>query len=113
MLHIFKRFSQLHLYKYSLRSTDLNGNKLIKNLNHYKHLTTSVIPEPPPEGLCCGSGCQNCCWLVYADELLDYYQHDGGDQKAFEALKNVQDPSAREFLKMELRMKIQFRNSKK
>ena len=69
---------------------------------------SNKAPEPPPDGLCCGSGCQNCCWLVYAEELLDFYKEDGKD-KAFQALKNIPDLSAREFVKMELKMKIQLK----
>lgn len=65
---------------------------------------TNVHPTPPPDGLCCGSGCQKCVWYVYAEELLDY--HKDGGKKALEALKDVPDPNIREFLKMELQIRI-------
>ena len=60
--------------------------------------------QPPPEGLCCGSGCANCVWFVYAEELISLYQ-DGGTA-ALKSLDQVPDPNIREFLKMELKMKM-------
>ena len=64
----------------------------------------SKPPDPPPEGLCCGSGCANCVWMVYAEELMDFYR-DGG-KAALKSLEKVPDPNIREFLKMELKMKM-------
>ena len=61
-------------------------------------------PKPPPEGLCCGSGCAKCVWFVYAEELMEHYQ-DGGTA-AMKSLDQVPDPNIREFLKMELKMRI-------
>lgn len=55
-------------------------------------------PEPPVE--CCMSGCANCVWIVYAQELQNYY-NDGGDA-AREAIEQIENPSLRAFLKLEL-----------
>nr|CDJ91667.1 Protein C49A9.10 [Haemonchus contortus] len=33
----------------------------------------SYPPVEPMEGACCGQGCSNCVWVVYAQELIDYY----------------------------------------
>jgi Oxidoreductase-like protein, N-terminal. len=63
-----------------------------------------VAPDPPPEGLCCGSGCAKCVWLVYAEELMVY--HNDGGEMALKSLDKVPDPNIREFLKMELRMRM-------
>ena len=60
-------------------------------------------PSPPPPGLCCMSGCQNCVWLEYAEDLSEYFK-DGG-KKAEEALDDIPDANLKAFLKMELRMK--------
>ncbi|VDO66003.1 unnamed protein product [Heligmosomoides polygyrus] len=35
--------------------------------------TRSGPPVEPMEGSCCGMGCTNCVWLVYANEVIDYY----------------------------------------
>jgi len=68
-----------------------------------KRISKAAVPEPPPAGLCCMSGCQNCVWLQYAEELSAYFQ-DGG--KAAEvALDAIDDENLKAFLKMELRMK--------
>ena len=55
-------------------------------------------PEPPVE--CCMSGCANCVWILYAEELKDYY-NDGG-KAAREALEQIENPSLKAFLKLEL-----------
>eukprot|EP00794_Sanderia_malayensis_P009063 gene9063-10031_t len=60
-------------------------------------------PSPPPEGLCCMTGCQKCVWLVYAEELLNY--HKDGGKLAEKALDNVPDENLKAFLKMEFKMK--------
>eukprot|EP00795_Rhopilema_esculentum_P009043 gene9043-16687_t len=60
-------------------------------------------PSPPPPGLCCMSGCQNCVWLEYAEDLSEFFK-DGG-KKAEEALDDIPDANLKAFLKMELRMK--------
>lgn len=67
-------------------------------------MTGAVVPGkgPPPEPptTCCMSGCANCVYIAYAEELKAYYS-DGG-QKAREALEQIEDPSLKAFLKLEL-----------
>ncbi|RUS88943.1 hypothetical protein EGW08_003279 [Elysia chlorotica] len=66
--------------------------------------TMKVVPgkgQPPePPITCCGTGCANCVWIVYAEELRDYYK-DGGEQ-AKQALEKIDDPSLKAFIKLEL-----------
>ena len=57
-------------------------------------------PPPEPPVNCCMSGCANCVWIVYAEELKNYY-NDGGDA-AREALEKIENPSLKAFLKLEL-----------
>ncbi|XP_067672367.1 oxidoreductase-like domain-containing protein 1, partial [Haliotis asinina] len=55
-------------------------------------------PEPPVD--CCMSGCANCVWIAYAESLKDYYS-DGG-KSAREALEQIENPSLRMFVKLEM-----------
>uniref|UniRef100_A0A224YF01 Protein containing Oxidored-like domain n=1 Tax=Rhipicephalus zambeziensis TaxID=60191 RepID=A0A224YF01_9ACAR len=57
-------------------------------------------PVPPGKEECCGTGCSNCVWLVYAEDLVDYYK-DGG-AKAAEEVAKIPDPNVRQFVKTEL-----------
>ncbi|XP_013387017.1 oxidoreductase-like domain-containing protein 1 [Lingula anatina] len=71
------------------------------------HATLDLVPGkgPPPEPptYCCMSGCANCVYLTYAQELLDYYK-DGGE-KAKQAIKEqVKDPNLQMFLLMEMNL---------
>lgn len=59
------------------------------------------IPSPPTN--CCMSGCANCVWLQYAEEISSQLQ-GGSDAARKIIMKEVQDPNMRSFLEMELRM---------
>lgn len=60
------------------------------------------IPPPPTD--CCMSGCANCVWVTYAEELAQIYK-DGG--KASErVLEAIEDPSLKIFLSLELKEKL-------
>lgn len=48
------------------------------------------------------SGCANCVWIQYADELSEKLL-DGTKQARQIIMKEVQDPNMRAFLEMELR----------
>ena len=47
------------------------------------------------------SGCANCVWIEYAKELEDYYK-DGSQANIDEALKKIEDPSFRAFIRIEI-----------
>ena len=86
----------------------VNGVVIPKNplylLLTKRNLKNASIPKPPPEGLCCGSGCQKCVWYIYAEELIHYYK-DNGIELAKKELEKVKDPNIRAFLLMELKIK--------
>lgn len=49
------------------------------------------------------SGCANCVWIQYAEELSSQLR-DGSDIARDVIMKEVQDTNMRAFLEMELRM---------
>ena len=60
------------------------------------------IPEPPTN--CCMSGCANCVWITYAQELAQLYKDSG---KAADSVMNaIDDPSLKMFLNLELKEKL-------
>ncbi|XP_032221097.2 oxidoreductase-like domain-containing protein 1 [Nematostella vectensis] len=67
-------------------------------------------PSPPPAGLCCMSGCQNCVWLQYVDDILQYYKENKAKGKentvkVKDILQEIPDESVRTFVKLELGIK--------
>lgn len=60
----------------------------------------SDIPDPPTD--CCNSGCDNCVWIVYAEELLNKFVN-GGEVVRKKIEEKVKDPSMKAFLLAELK----------
>lgn len=58
---------------------------------------------PPPPQTCCGSGCQNCVWIPYAEEITQYFQ-DGGHTARKMVLDQIEDVNIRAFVGMQLRL---------
>ena len=59
------------------------------------------------------SGCANCVWLDYAEEMVNYYETLGKKMELSELLNtlddNVDDPMVKAFLTMELKSKYLFK----
>ena len=60
------------------------------------------------------SGCANCVWLDYTDDMIKTYENKGQTLDLNIVLKeiddNVNDPMIKSFIKMELKSK--FKNNK-
>lgn len=50
------------------------------------------------------SGCANCVWIQYAEEINQMYR-DGGSKAHELILKQMEDPNMKAFLSLELRNK--------
>ncbi|XP_059165391.1 uncharacterized protein LOC131947977 [Physella acuta] len=80
-------------------TTDLNGGSSEQVVSPVP-LGQIVPPEPPIN--CCMTGCVNCVWIAYAEELKEYCKSVGGDPK--DTIDKITDPSLRAFIKMELNL---------
>ncbi|XP_011681807.2 uncharacterized protein LOC105446534 [Strongylocentrotus purpuratus] len=63
-------------------------------------------PVAPDPETCCESGCVNCVWIKYAEEVKDYYP-DGQDhqERLKEILDLIEDYNVKMFVRMELGIK--------
>ena len=56
------------------------------------------------------SGCANCVWLDYAEEVSKYYELKGSDMSKEEIMKDIErqisDPMLKVFILLELKMKL-------
>lgn len=77
------------------------------------HGVTNTVEteEPSTPVTCCGSGCQNCVWIEYAERLLDFYKHkyadsEAGLKRALAEIDKIEDENLKTFVRMELGIRL-------
>ncbi|XP_046991411.1 UPF0651 protein P31B10.02, mitochondrial isoform X1 [Schistocerca americana] len=84
------------VYRHCISSDDGKKGDVISSEDN-----TGELPEEPTN--CCMSGCENCVWIQYAEELLKRFS-DGDEKARTTILSKVSDPSMKSFLLTELKM---------
>jgi hypothetical protein len=75
------------------------------------------FPKAPDPLSCCGSGCANCVWIQYADDVSEYFSKKEHNSKAHKFLdkykavkdemeKHIEDENLRAYLLMEVKAKL-------
>lgn len=66
-----------------------------------------ALPEAPTN--CCMSGCPNCVWLEYADQVASVFKNRSEEVDLEEVLREIdeqiKDPMIKSFIKMEINCK--------
>jgi hypothetical protein len=86
-------------------------NKYMFSLIRSSSNKSDKIKMKPEPTQCCGTGCQNCSWIKYTDELLEYYkdlknEKDNDLNKILNEIQKIEDPIVRDFLIMEIKFKF-------
>ena len=65
---------------------------------------------PPPPTTCCMSGCANCVWLDYAEEVVRFYRRRGEDMDEAalmaEVDRGLDDEMVKAFVRTEVRAMV-------
>ncbi|XP_033732932.1 uncharacterized protein LOC117322236 [Pecten maximus] len=69
-------------------------------LSTFTEIVPGKGPPPEPPVNCCMSGCANCVWIKYAEELKEYYCD--GKERALRDIELIDNPSLKAFIKLEL-----------
>ena len=69
---------------------------------HFVNIVPGKGPPPDPPLDCCMSGCANCVWIQYCEDLKHYFADGAGNDIAREAIDNIENEGLKMFLKVEL-----------
>ena len=69
---------------------------------HFVNIVPGKGPPPEPPLDCCMSGCANCVWIQYCEDLKHYFADGAGNDIAREAIDNIENEGLKMFLKVEL-----------
>ena len=69
---------------------------------HYVNIVPGKGPPPEPPVDCCMSGCANCVWIQYCEELKRYFSGGVGQEIAKQAIESIENEGLKMFLKLEL-----------
>ncbi|XP_050346441.1 uncharacterized protein LOC126770876 [Nymphalis io] len=92
----------LGYYQKSLCCNKINAADEEKEKEIERIRKSASIDEPPTA--CCRSGCANCVFIVWAEELATKFEN-AGPEITDKIMKQVDDPSMRAYLELELRMR--------
>ena len=123
---IFSRINALIIKQLRRNVTSINAS--LKSDSKQMHLTSSTLAQDtqnldnknkdtltmPPilPVVCCGTGCQNCAWLQYAEALLKFYgdscskNQENIHKAVMDEINKLDDENLKSFLTMELKMKL-------
>ena len=96
-------------------SRSSNDDSTSTNISNPTKLPTGSDGFPEvPANMCCMSGCANCVWLDYAEDMVKAYTQKGQHLELSDIMKevdaNVDDPMIKAFIQMELKSKFVFNN---
>lgn len=115
--HYLKLFSKLG-NRETLKLFRFNESSFLESSRLKTTGNERVIKEPPLPVTCCGTGCQNCVWVDYAEQLLEFYQTkyangEIGLRKALAEIEKLSDENLKTFIKMEINFRLKnFTNQK-
>ena len=88
------------------------SDRSLKDVNEADNEASATNINPPEvPTCCCMSGCPNCVYLQYANEMADYIKDNGS--AALKAIDAVEDESLKTFLKIEVEHMLLKQNAKK
>lgn len=80
----------------------MNGCRIVK----HRKISSKSPPNLPEEpATCCMSGCANCVWIEYAEQVKNQLVNCDNDEIRKMVLDKVQDSNMKAFLSIELKIK--------